>query len=227
MKKMFNYFNLLEIIIWSISTLFILLSFLIFQNRDYITLFASIIGVTSLIFNTKGNPIGQALMIIFSIIYGLISFKSHYYGETLTYVGMTLPMSILSLISWIKHPSNNKNEVKVNAISKKEIIIMFVLTLLITFLFYFILKYFHTNNIIPSTISVSTSFMAVYLTFKRSPLYALGYACNDIVLIILWSLSSINNSTHIALVFCFIAFLINDLYGFFNWQKIKKRQDSI
>lgn len=201
MKKILNYFSLLEIIIWVISIFFIFLSFLLFQNRDYFTLVASFIGVTSLIFNAKGNPLGQGLMIVFSTIYGLISFKSHYYGETITYVGMTLPMSILSLISWIKNPSNNKNEVKVNAISKKEITIMFILTIVITIIFYFILKYFHTNNIILSTISVSTSFIAVYLTYKRSPLYALGYACNDIVLIILWSLSSIHNSSHIALFF--------------------------
>lgn len=50
---------------------------------------------------------------------------------------------------------------------------------------YFILRAFNTANIIPGTISVTTSFVAVYLTFRRSPYFALAYAANDVVLIVL------------------------------------------
>ena len=131
-------------------------------------------------------------MIIFSVIYGFISFTFKYYGETITYVFMTMPMAIFALISWVKNPYNeNKLEVKINHLKRKDVIFMIIVTLIITIIFYFILKVFNTKNIIPSTISVTTSFIAVYLTFKRSCYYAIGYACNDIVLIILWSLATI------------------------------------
>lgn len=85
------------------------------------TLAASLIGVTSLIFNAKGNPFGQFLMVIFSLLYGIISFTFSYYGEMLTYLGMTMPMAIFALISWLKNPHNgNKAEVKVNSLGKNE-----------------------------------------------------------------------------------------------------------
>lgn len=76
---------------------------------------ASLVGVTSLIFNAKGNPFGQFLMVVFSLLYGIISFTFAYYGEMITYLGMTMPMAIFALISWLKNPYNgNKSEVKVN-----------------------------------------------------------------------------------------------------------------
>lgn len=87
-------------------------------------------------------------------------------------------------------------------------------------------SYIFTANIVPSTISVTTSFVAVYLTFRRSPFYALGYAANDVVLIVLWALASITDVHYISVVVCFAAFLINDIYGFLSWRKMKERQKA-
>ena len=106
MKKVCNYFSRTELILWSSSVILIVLSFCIFDRESYLTLIASMIGVTSLIFNAKGNPIGQALMIVFSLLYGVISYTFAYYGEMITYLGMTMPMAVFSLISWIKNPYN-------------------------------------------------------------------------------------------------------------------------
>ena len=191
------------------------------------TLAASLIGVTSLIFNAKGNPFGQFLMVIFSILYGIISFTSAYYGEMITYLGMTAPMAVFALITWLKNPYNgNKSEVKVNRLKFKEIIFMMLLTAVITIIFYYILAAFHTANLIPSTISVTTSFLAVYLTFRRSAFFAVGYAANDIVLIILWILAAIADISYLSVAICFVMFLINDTYGFINWSRMQKRQEA-
>ncbi len=224
-KKLVNYFSKTELLLWSCSVILIVLSFCLFDRANYMTLTASLIGVTSLIFNAKGNPFGQLLMVIFSLLYGIISFTFAYYGEMITYLGMTMPMAVFALIAWLKNPYNgNKAEVKVNTISRKETLFMWILTALVSILFYFILNAFHTANIIPSTLSVTTSFLAVYLTFRRSPYFAIAYAANDIVLILLWILASMTDTKYISVVVCFIAFLINDIYGFINWRKMEKRQ---
>ncbi len=222
-----RYFSKSEIILWCSSVSLIVISCCIFDRENYLTLIASLIGVTSLIFNAKGNPFGQFLMVIFSLLYGIISYTFSYYGEMITYLGMTMPMAVFALISWIRNPYNdNKAEVKVNTISKKETIFMWIGTAIITILFYFILTYFNNANIVPSTLSVTTSFSAVYLTFRRSPLFALAYALNDIVLIVLWVMASVYDVKYISVVVCFVAFLANDIYGYINWQKIKIRQSK-
>ncbi len=227
LKTITAYFTKTELLIWCSSILLILTSFLIFDRESYLTLIASLLGATSLIFCAKGNPIGQLIIIIFSLLYGAISYGYAYYGEMITYIGMTLPMAIISLISWLRNPYQGKrSEVKVNVIRGKEYILMAALTVFVTVSFYFILKAFDTANLFTSTLSVTTSFAAVYLTFRRSSYYALAYAINDIVLIALWALASIHEIRYISVVMCFVAFLINDIYSFINWQRIKKRQNK-
>ena len=111
-----------------------------------------------------------------------------------------------------------------NSISKKEQLLMWLLTAIVTVVFYYILDYFHTANMIPSTISVTTSFVAAYLTFRRCPAFALAYAANDIVLIVLWVMASACDVKYISVVVCFIAFLVNDVYGYISWRRMKQRQ---
>ena len=220
-----NYFSKAEIILWTSSVMMIIISFIIFDRENYLTLSASLIGATSLIFNAKGNPFGQLLMVVFSILYGIISFSFAYYGEMITYLGMTMPMAVFALISWLRNPyKGNKAEVRVNSVSNKEIVFMCVITAFVTVIYFFNLNYFHTANMIPSTLSVTTSFVAVYLTFRRSPYFALAYAANDIVLIVLWVLASISDVRYVSVIVCFIAFLVNDIYGFINWHRMKIRQ---
>ena len=225
MKKLLSYFSKLEISLWISSISLIIMSFLLFDRANHLTFIASLIGVTSLIFNAKGNPIGQVLMVAFSLLYGIISYTCAYYGEMITYLGMTMPMAVFALISWLCNPyKGNRAEVKVNSIGKVEQVFMWLATAIVTVIFYFILKHFGTENIIPSTISVTTSFIAVYLTFRRSPYFALAYAANDIVLIVLWTLAAIKDSSLVPTVACFVMFLANDAYGFYNWNRMKKKQ---
>ncbi len=220
-----NYFTKGEYCLWGLSTLCIVLSFAIFDRSSYMTLIASIIGATSLIFNAKGNPFGQFLMILFSLLYTVISYSFAYYGEMITYMGMTAPMAFFALIAWLKNPyCGKRSEVTVNTIGKKETILMLVLTAVVTAVFYFILDAFNTRNMIPSTLSVTTSFLAVYLTFRRSPYFALAYAANDIILIILWVMATRESISYLSVIVCFIAFLVNDIYGYTNWKKMQIRQ---
>lgn len=225
LKSLVKYFTKTEATLWGCSAFAIIVSFLIFDKAGYLTLAASLIGVTSLIFNAKGNPFGQLLMVVFSLLYGIISYSFAYYGEMITYLGMTMPMAVFALIAWLKNPyKGNKSQVAVNKISQNEYIFMWVLAVFVTVIFYFILKHFNTANIIPSTLSVTTSFVAVYLTFRRSPYFAIGYAANDIILIILWIMASLENTSYISVVVCFTSFLINDIYGFISWRRMEKVQ---
>lgn len=226
MNKIKNYFSMGEILLWISSVMIIIISFIMFSREGLITLIASLIGVTSIIINAKGNPAGQAMMIVFSVIYGIISFGCAYYGEMITYLGMTAPMAVISLVSWLRNPCGDSKEVKVNHIKLPEVFFMLIIGIVVTIIFYFILEFLNTSNLIVSTLSVMTSFIAAYLAFRRSALFSLVYALNDIVLVILWGLASFNDMSYISVTVCFLMFLINDIYGFISWNRMEKRQLS-
>lgn len=198
-------------------------SFLIGSTSGYLTLAASLVGVTALIFVSKGDVIGQVLTVAFSILYAVISYTFQYYGEMITYLGMTMPIAIMSVVSWIRNPYSEK-EVKVSHLTKKQFAKVFVLAMIVTLLFYFILRYFETANLMVSTISITTSFLASFFMYLRSSAYALSYAANDIVLIILWIMASMENISYLPMIVCFVMFFVNDMYGFFNWRRMKERQ---
>ncbi|MGN0620424.1 MAG: nicotinamide riboside transporter PnuC [Porcipelethomonas sp.] len=218
-------FNKFEFTLWSVSCFLLIILFFCNSQRDTLTLIASLTGVTALIFIARGNVSGQILTIVFSLLYGIISFKFRYYGEMITYLGMTAPIALFSVVSWLKNPyEKGKNEVKIASISLVKFTVLSAVSLIVIIIFYYLLRYFSTANLIISTISITTSFLASSLMFLRSPFYAIAYACNDIVLITLWIMASIENISYLPMVLCFVIFFVNDIYGFISWQKMKERQ---
>jgi len=225
--KIQNPFKLLskfELCLWLISVAVVLLSYVLSGFEGLANTVCSLIGVTALIFVAKGHVLGMVLCIIFAAFYGLISLHFRYYGELITYAGMTLPMDVFALVSWIKNPYKDTSEVKVARMTKKQTAFMWVAAVVVTVVFYFILKALDTPNIYPSTLSISTSFLAVALTYFRSPYYALAYAANDVVLIVLWTIACFSVMSYVPMVMCFFMFLANDLYGLYNWKRMQKNQ---
>ncbi len=214
-----------ERILWLTSLLVVSVSSALSPDFDILSLIAPLVGVTALIFVAKGDPLGQILTVVFSVLYGIISWTFCYYGEMITYLGMSAPAAAMAVVSWFRNPyEQGKAEVRVNRLKLPEILLLTVLTAAATVLFYFILRFFNTANLLPSTLSVTTSFLASYLTFRRSPFYALAYAANDVILIILWILASVEDPAYLPMTACFLMFLLNDSYGFFNWQRMEHRQ---
>ena len=227
MKKFLNPFADLtpfERGLWCTSVAVIVLSAVLMGGADLFSVIASLIGVTALIFVAKGYVIGQILTVVFAVFYGVISFGQQYYGEMITYLGMSSPMAIAAAVAWLKNPFRDTKEVAVRPMTKKTVGWLTVSTVLVTFVFYFILGAMGNASLAVSTLSVTTSFLASALTYFRSPYYALAYAANDVVLIVLWIIAAVGDLSYLSMVLCFVMFLANDLYGFFNWRRMEKMQ---
>ena len=146
-KNNYRYFSRFELILWLSSIVLVTCAFLIFDRSNYLTLIASLLGATALIFCAKGNPFGQLLMVSFSLLYGYISYTYSYFGEMITYLCMSAPMALVALISWFKNPYGKSHAVvKINRIRKNEVWLMLSLCVVVSIAFYFILKAFGTAN---------------------------------------------------------------------------------
>ncbi len=224
MKNPFKILTRFELGLWISSCIVVILSSVFSESFNIVSLLSSLVGVTSLIFLARGHILGQALMIAFSILYSIVSYSQGYYGEMMTYLGMTTPMAVFCIISWLRNPYGKTGEVRVSVLTPRKLTAALLLTLAVTVSFYFILGLLNTENLIVSTFSVATSFFAASLTFLRSPYFPLGYALNDVVIITLWIIAAIKDPSAYSVAACFIAFLVNDLYGFISWRRMKARQ---
>lgn len=214
-----------EWILWGISLVIVILSNICTGHIDPVNLAATCIGVTALILVARGDVWGQILTVVFAVLYGITAWRFHYWGEILTYLGMSAPIAAMAVVSWLKHPyQSDRNEVKIHRLSGRQKVFMILSAAVVTAIFYFILAALDTPNLVFSTLSVTTSYLASYLTFQRNSWYGFAYACNDIVLIVLWVLASMEDITYLPMIACFTMFLINDLYGFVSWKKREQIQ---
>lgn len=226
LRNPFKGFTKFEWCLWIGSMTAIIVAHFAVGSRDWASLAVSLLGVTSLIFAARGDPFAPVLFIVFAIIYAVKAYFVSYYGEMLIYLCMQLPVSVLSLVTWLKNVNKGEHRVKVGRLSWRKTVIMLALDVAVTVPFYFVLKYFNTANLIPSTISVATSFAALFLMTLRIPQYALAFILNDIVMIVLWSMALAQDIGYISLVVCFSIFLINDTYTFISWIKRSKKADA-
>ncbi|MBQ5911347.1 MAG: nicotinamide mononucleotide transporter [Clostridia bacterium] len=225
-KNPFKSLSKFEMGLWLSSVIVIAVSSVVGGQSGLLATVASLLGVTALIFIAKGMLAGQFFIIVFAILYGIVSLEAKYYGEMITYVGMSLPMAVVSTVSWIRHPHKDSDRVEVAFMTAKKTLAIILATAVVTVLFFFILRALGNASLYISTLSIATSFIAASLTFFRSPYYALAYAVNDVVLIALWVIASIKDISNLSMVFCFVMFLLNDIYGFYNWKKMQKEQEE-
>ncbi|MBR6902751.1 MAG: nicotinamide mononucleotide transporter [Clostridia bacterium] len=209
--------------LYAVSVSVIIISSILSGNFNVANTPCSVLGATALIFVSKGNPIGQLFTVIFGIIYAIISFRLRLLSEVITYASMTAPIALIAFITWLKNPYE-KNEVKIAKLTKGKIIGLIASAIPVTVLMCLLMLKLNTPYIVLSTVSIFTSYIAAYLTVCRSPYYAFGYLLNDIVLIILWSLAAKKDLSYISIVACFVIFLANDLYGLYNWERLRKKQ---
>ena len=226
MLSAFGSLTRFERMLWISSMAMVALSYLLSPQGDVLSLSASLVGVTSLIFIAKGYVIGQVLVVVFAILYGIASYEQRYYGEVITYLGMTGPIAVAAIVSWLRHQFEGSAEVQVAHMTPRKWLQVVVFTLLVTVAFYFILRALGTASLWVSTLSVATSFSASYLTYLRSPYYGIGYGANDVVLIVLWAIASAKDIAYLPMVACFVMFLANDIYGFINWRRMRRRQQG-
>lgn len=224
-RNPFHGFSKEDWIILSVSLTVVSLCNLLTPQVMWSTAVGVTVGAVALVLMARGDVWGQILTAVFSILYGITSWQFRYYGEVITYMGMTFPMALMAVVSWLKHPfKGNAAEVEIHNLTAKQKARMMVYTAAVTATLGVVLWWFDTPNLLFSILSVTTSFLAAYLTYYRSPWYALAFAANDVILVILWILASVKDISFTPMIGCFFVFLANDIYAFIKWRYREKEQ---
>ena len=205
-----------------------LITLSILFNSNIIDLLTSILTIIMCLLLTKGKFTGHIVGIIATILYVISSTFVGYYGEVIISIVLMLPMGVWALISWLKNRRNDKEQGKVVIIKKVktiELIILFLSQIIMFIGYYFLLKAFNTQFLIMSTLSVSVSFIGTYLLIRRSDLNWLIWIFNSFIIISLWLYMTVIDLSYITLTVMSFFLLINNIYGYINWQVLKKRQN--
>lgn len=219
MKKWFKDWKPFEIGLLVSGVLAISASAIIFKS-EILTLVTSLVGIFCAILQAKGKVLSQFVGIAEVILYSILSYQNHYYGEIIIYALIVFPMYLYGMFSWVTHKNEETDTVEPNQISKKEWLILTVVNAVGFVLLYYLLKYFNTSQLIISSLSMITSLMATYLIVRRNKYSFLFYVANDVILILLWGMPVIQgNLLLLPMLIDPVILLINDSYGLKNWNE--------
>lgn len=219
MKKLFRDWKPFEIGLLVFSVVSIMFSGIICKS-ELLTIATSLVGTFCALLQAKGKVLSQFVGILEIVLYSILSYQNHYYGEIIIDVLVTFPMFIYGVISWMTHKNEETNTVEPNQISKKECLGLSLASAIGFVVLYYVLKYFNTSQLIISSVSMITSLIATYLITRRSKYSFLFYIGNDIILILLWGLPVLQGDLSLLpiLIDPFIL-LLNDSYGLKNWNE--------
>ena len=224
MKKLFSDWTKFEIMLLSFSLLIVITSGII-CNSTILTIICSITGILCALTQAKGKVISQFIGLVLVVLYSILSFQNKYYGEVLIYIFIMLPLFISGIISWIRNVNEETNTVEKNDLTKKEWMILTIISIGLFIGLYYLLKYFNTSQLFVSTLSMVTSLFATYLVARRSKYGFLFYIGNDIILFILWGIPVIQGElVLIPMLFNPIINFVNDSYAWFSWNKRGKNE---
>ena len=227
MKKIGNPFEgmkLHEYLILIPSILLVVVAFFIVPEKDYLSSSTAILGIVMVIFVAKAHVFGQFLALIDAILYAIVAYIYHYYGELIICICLYMPIAIMAIVSWAKNKYKETEEVKVEKLGIPGILGIALVIIATAIASFFILRALNTPNLIVSVASVSVSAAGGYLIIKRSPYYALLYMINDIVLAVLWGLAAKDAHQYWPLAISFIGYFASDTYGFINWFRLRNKQ---
>lgn len=221
MKKLRNYcksWNKFEISLIILAILLIL-GIGVILNCEMLSIVVAFLGIFSALNQTKKMVFGQVTGVILAILYSYMSYMNRYYGEVIVYMLVILPLYIVGIYTWSKNKDSKTEEVKQSEIYLKEWLVLLIINIILFIALYKMLKYFNTNQLIISTISMNLNLCATYLLVRRSKYCFIFYLINAFILLTLWGIPVINGNIKVLpMIFDALLLIINNIYGMIKWK---------
>lgn len=198
-------------------TIILLTSILTKDNK--LALLSSLCGICYTILAGKGKIYCYFIGMIGTFCYSYLAFKNAFYGNFALYFFYYLPMEIIGTFKWKKHLKVNSTEIKKTSLTKKELLIYTIATIITTIIFAYFLFLIGDKNPIIDSIATIFSITGMILTVKRCIEQWYIWIIVNTLSLIMWLFAYINGSNSLALVFMWLTYLILGFYFLFQWKK--------
>lgn len=228
MKNLLKNWKWYELTFLGLSFIAIILCFAFTVNKNYLSLFGSLLGIFYVLLSSKGVFWAPVAGLVYNILYIILSLSQHYYGEVLVTVCFIVPLQIFTVVKWLKHRyTQNSHEVIIKKLSWQEYLIVVLVALASSVGVYFILKALNTSELIINTMTFILSIVGTYFMYRRSSFYAIAFIINNVALTILWTISVINEGLeYLPMAISFAVFFLLNVYGLVRWQIAERKQNK-
>lgn len=209
------------------STTILILSFL--WDETAIGLIASLSGVLCVVLVAKGKLSSYFFGVINAATYGYVAMQYGLYGEMQLNWYFYLPLQFVGFALWYKHRKKtadnkvNGEDIYAKRLNRKQWGVLVVLIVIGYFGYSFYLNEIGSNLAGLDGLAVVLSVFAQFLMIFRFAEQWLLWIMINVLTVVLWFVvlltSDGNDWTMLA---CWIAYLVNSVYGYINWINISK-----
>lgn len=217
MKKIVPIFLIVSVILINI------ISICLTKKIEILSTITSIVGIIGAALSSKGCFQYYYFSFVSTVTYIIIAFNSHFYGSALFQTFFYIPMIFLGMYNWSKNLKKNTSIINTKKLELNKFILLILIYLFISFLYSLVLN--KINNNLPFIDAVITIFsiIATILAVKRYNEQWLFWIIINIITIYMWLIAYINHIENSFLIAAtWVLYLINSIYGYFNWKKLIK-----
>ena len=227
MKKYFQDWNLFEKL-WLFIFTAVNIGLFFAWHDTWIGLTASLTGMLCVVLTAKGKISSFYWGLINILAYSYVAFQSKYYGDVGLNLLYFLPMTFVGIYFWSRNALNMKESktVIVRSLSWSAKFVWFVCSLITVYLLGLFLKFI--GGTLPFVDSTTTIFsiIATILLNKRYTDQWFYWILVDLWSIVMWVFIFLRDGNQVSMLVMWSAFLVNALYGYYNWRKLEKQQNG-
>lgn len=198
--------------------LILLCNLIIFKDSP-IAVTSAFFGITYTFLAGKGNPICYLFGIMGSGFYGYLSFHNALWGNLLLYMGYYIPMQVIGFFKWNSHLKTGSSEIIKTSLSKKERLILFAITLILTAFAIVVLYFTQDKKPIIDGITTVFSLAGMYLTVRRAiEQWGVWIFVNGLSAI-MWGLIALSGEKVYSTVIMWSVYFVLGIYFYFCWKK--------
>lgn len=194
-------------------------------GQSLLGLTASITGMITVVLVAKGRISNYYFGVINVFLYGFIAFQSQFYGEVMLNWVYYLPLQFVGFYIWTRNKNEEGvDEVNVARLSTRRRVMWFFLSIGGIIGYGFFLKWLNGNLPFFDSTSTTLSVIAQYLMIRRVKEQWIVWIVIDIVSIYMWVDIYLNTGNSLSMVIMWSAYLVNAIYGWYNWSKLEEEQ---
>lgn len=188
----------------------------------------SISGMLCVVLVAKGKISNYYFGIIQTGTYAYIAYGYGLYGEVMLNALFYFPLQFVGLYLWNKHKAKQTvlgEEIQVSVLTKKGWTLTLSSFVVIFVLYAYLLEKIGGNVVWIDSATTTLSVIAQILMLKRFTEQWLFWIAVNVLSIALWLKALIlQGGNDVSMLVMWSAFLINSIYGYYNWSKVYKKQ---
>ncbi|MED7788855.1 nicotinamide riboside transporter PnuC [Francisella sp. 19X1-34] len=216
---------------WLVCCIILTVAIAFLSGSSSFILIFSIISITNLILAAKGKVFNYVLGLVGAVMYAVISYQNHVWGQLLLAVLFLCPVQFYGWYNWTK-PQNTteKKQIKIRELTFNQFFRIILLILIVSTIYgYFVLHLYFGQNVglVADAIVEVTSIVAFILTVLLYKEFWILWLTVDVLTISIWVdgiLDSVITIAIIPVIITKLVALVNAIYGYISWRKLYNLQ---